>query len=89
MIEKIPPDYKVEFAETKVRGVGNEAIDEEAFDLNSQSPRKNKPAPEAVETSPMEMKNCIQTIYTKRFPNLCSYTQHLFNSGRLRVKLRI
>ena len=67
VIEKIPSTYKVEFSETQVTGIGDEAIDEKTFDLNSQLPRKNKPASETVETRSIELKDCIQTIYTKRF----------------------
>lgn len=67
LIEKVPPDYKVEFAETQVQGLRETAINEDVIDLYPQSAKKTEARPEIIETRLLNMKNCIQTIFTKRF----------------------
>lgn len=66
MIEKVPPGYTVDFVETKVNGLREEVLGEEDFTA-SRLPGKSRSLPETLETRPIDLKDCIQTIFKRQF----------------------
>ena len=62
IIDKIPAEYKVEFSEFKVDGLRNEL---NRVEFENSTPKKDNA--EILESREIDLKGCIQTIFTRQF----------------------